>query len=379
MKTILFKLYLFTMRTIAHFTVSDNSYVVLNGAGRSGSNGYVFYQYMQKNHPEIKGHLIEPWPSSHLKLHQWLLIGRAKYIFTTHQPFKIKNSQICVSFWHGVPLKRMGLLAGNTNLKNDLHNQKLWEKKANTVTSCSALYETLMSACIGIEGKQYKRLGFPRIDAIMHPNISKEQLLKDLFNQDDPNAKVGIYMPTFRYELEDSKVMKQIEAGNFFAFDNFNGNRLNENLKQNHQYLIVKLHPYEMKLVHNQHYDYSNITFLNNDYLFDKNLDLYQLLGQTDYLITDFSSIYFDYLYLNKPIYFVTNHLKQYQQKRGLLLEPYQDIVPGQCINSQVELIQVITQTKDNYNSRRKYWLKQINQVTGNSYCQNVYEYIFKR
>ncbi len=72
-----------------------------------------------------------------------------------------------------------------------------------------------------------------------------------------------------------------------------------------------------MKLFKDFHLEASHIAFLNNSDLFDRELDLYEILGATDFLMTDFSSIYFDYLHLNKPLYFVTNCLAQYEQTRG--------------------------------------------------------------
>lgn len=92
MKSFLFRVYLNWMKFLCRFTaVEDNRIVILNGAGRSGSNGYVFYKYLQVNHPEFNVSLIEPWPSSHLKWESWQKIGSARYVITTHQPFKVKN------------------------------------------------------------------------------------------------------------------------------------------------------------------------------------------------------------------------------------------------------------------------------------------------
>lgn len=184
-------------------------------------------------------------------------------------------------------------------------------------------------------------------------------------------------MPTFRYELEDKSIMQKIKEGNFFAFADFDGEKLNKELKKRHQYLIVKLHPYEMRLFDNFKSQYSNISFLNNDYLFDHNYDLYELLGDTDFLMTDFSSIYFDYLHLNKPIVFVTNFLKQYEKTRGLLMGPYSEITPGISVNSEQELINNLDHL-DNQQivNRRIYWLNLTNQVHGDSYCENVFKYM---
>lgn len=378
MKSFLFRLYLAWMSFLAKFTtMENNNIVILNGAGRSGSNGYLFYKYLQTNHPEYNVTLVEPWPSSHFKWETWQKIGAAKYVITTHQPFKVRKGQINLQFWHGVPLKRMGIMANNTRYKDNKRNEKLWHKNADIVASSSDLYETLMSSCNAIESKKYQKIGFPRLDYLKKPIISKQQLLKDLFDIEDKQAQIGIYMPTFRYELEDVSIMEKIKTGNFFAFDDFDGEELNAALKARHQYLIVKLHPYEMRMFANFDSKYSNIAFLNNDYLFDHNYDLYELLGDTDFLMTDFSSIYFDYLELNKPIVFVTNFLKQYEKVRGLLIGPYEEITPGICVNSQRELINNLDQL-DNQQiiNRRLYWLHLTDEVNGDDYCKRSFDFM---
>lgn len=99
--------------------------------------------------------LVEPWPSSHLSWETWKKIGTAKYVITTHQPFKARSAPVNIQFWHGVPLKRMGFMAHNTIIDNK-RNQKLWHKNADLVASSSDLYESLMSACMAIEGKNIK-------------------------------------------------------------------------------------------------------------------------------------------------------------------------------------------------------------------------------
>ena len=372
MKSFLFRLYLALMKLVARFTpMQDNKVVILNGAGRSGSNGYLFGKYLEKSHPEYEVTLVEPWPSSHLPLKTWREIGTAKFVLTTHQPFKVHAKQINIQFWHGIPLKRMGIMANNTTRKTDQRNAELWQKNADIVCSSSDLYESLMSACCGIETNKYQKTGFPRLDALKSPAISKKQLLMDLFKVEDDDAKIGIYMPTFRYEMEDSQIMRQVEQGNFLTLADFDIEQLNHNLKQKQQYLIVKLHPYEMRLFEDLHSNFSNITFLNNDYLNQQDVDLYELLGNTDFLITDYSSIYFDYLTIDKPIIFLTNYLQQYEEKRGLLMGPYEDVVPGICVKTQQELLEALDKP-DQFQQKRHYWLNLSNQVQADSNCENV-------
>ena len=110
--------------------------------------------------------------------------------------------------------------------------------------------------------------------------------------------------------------------------------------------------------------------------MFEHDYDLYELLGDTDFLMTDFSSIYFDYLHLNKPIVFVTNFLKQYEKTRGLLMGPYSEITPGISVNSEQELIDNLDHL-DNQQiaNRRLYWLHLTSQVKG-PYCEKVFKYM---
>ncbi len=61
----------------------------------------------------------------------------------------------------------------------------------------------------------------------------------------------------------------------------------------------------------------------------DNLLDLYDILGATDILVTDYSSIYFDFLLLDKPIVFIPTDLQEYEKSRGFLFDPYNFWAPG--------------------------------------------------
>lgn len=374
MKAYLFRIYFKLMMFLLKFVGTDNNlYVILNEAGRSGSNGFIFYRYLRKYHPELDVVLVEPWPSAHLAFKTWLKIGRAKHIFTTHQPFKIKSKQVLSCFWHGIPLKKMALMSNNTSYKSDCRNIKSWQK-ADYISSSSSLYETLMTSCISVKASKYVRTGFPRIDALYNPEVTKADVLKQYFNVTDVTAKIGVYMPTFRYELEDDSIMDKISRGNFFAFDYFDLSKLEQVLQKKNKYLIVKLHPYEMKKIDEKYKNYDHIYFLKDIDLFKFNYDMYDLLGNTDFLITDFSSVYFDYLHLDKPIYFVTNFLKEYEKTRGLLMGPYADIVPGAKINTFVELLDILENDTDTFAHARHQWLNMTYEIDFQQNCKRCFD-----
>ena len=64
----------------------------------------------------------------------------------------------------------------------------------------------------------------------------------------------------------------------------------------------------------------------------------YDFLNVVDVLITDYSSIYFDYLLLNRPIIFHMPDLEEYQKKRGFILDPLDEWTPGDMSTTIVNL-----------------------------------------
>ena len=68
------------------------------------------------------------------------------------------------------------------------------------------------------------------------------------------------------------------------------------------------------------------------------NIQLYSLLGSVDILLTDFSSIYIDYLLLNRPIGFVAADFYEYSNSRGFVFDNPNDYMPGAKISSLKEL-----------------------------------------
>ena len=77
-----------------------------------------------------------------------------------------------------------------------------------------------------------------------------------------------------------------------------------------------------------------NITLITEKQLKKEDMEFYETLNAADLLITDYSSVYFDYLLLDRPLIFVPVDLEEYIETRGLLLEPYDAWTPGpKCLD----------------------------------------------
>ncbi|WP_278276715.1 CDP-glycerol glycerophosphotransferase family protein [Asaccharospora irregularis] len=78
-----------------------------------------------------------------------------------------------------------------------------------------------------------------------------------------------------------------------------------------------------------------NLLFISNDDLDKAGLDLYEILNCADLLITDYSSIYGDFLFMNKPIVFINADIEKYREERGISLEPYDFWTAGPKVKAQ--------------------------------------------
>ena len=93
--------------------------------------------------------------------------------------------------------------------------------------------------------------------------------------------------------------------------------------------------------------------------LFRHRIEIYLLLGSADALITDYSSVFFDYLLLDRPIGFTVDDIERYAKKRGFTVPPedMERLMAGPKIKDIQDLIaflQDVTDGRDNYQEKRR-------------------------
>jgi len=269
----------------------------------------------------------------------------------THDSAYDKN-KINVQLWHGFPLKGLSYMSNYLKEEKKKANQREWEK-ISSIISYSKTYNTLMNACYGVNGDKYVITGMPRNDLLLSSNGKK--ILSEILNIDLIGKKVIFYMPTFRKTIfgqengvADKFNILDLNGYGHKFFDNF--------LEQNNIVLILKYHPFHVEQVkkHIQNKKINNLYILEDNYLRDKKTDLYEVVNAADLLITDYSSIYFDYLLLNRPIIFTPLDLEEYDKNRGFLLEPYDFWAPGPKCYTLEQLTEEIMKCLNNNNYYRK-------------------------
>jgi len=251
---------------------------------------------------------------------------QSKYIFYTHGLYpglKYSKKHIIVNLWHGMPLKRIGLLLDNKNPNIP---------KSDFVIATSVFFQNYMAKAFGVDLNSVLVSGQPRNDLL----LEKVDYLKRFNINKEKYKKIFLWTPTYRQSIIGYTGLDgELNDGLPVISENYD--LLNQELKRLNAFMIIKLHP--MDVLNNKKFNkFSNLLFLKNEDFEKKYCQLYNILANVDILITDFSSIYIDFLLLNRPIGFVMEDFDSYSNSRGLIIENPKEYMPGEFVSSELEL-----------------------------------------
>ena len=120
----------------------------------------------------------------------------------------------------------------------------------------------------------------------------------------------------------------------------------------------------------------SNIRYINDEILQSNNHDIYHLLAAANGLITDYSSIFMDFLLLDRPVGFFFNSVEQYD--RGFTMEHPELYMPGMKIYNNQDLedfVDLVVKGDDGYGEERKAARNLIFDYQDNQNCRRCAEY----
>ena len=164
----------------------------------------------------------------------------------------------------------------------------------------SHFFDKLIEEEFGAKPKQLIYLGFPRCDYFFKKNETIERQL----NAIGIKGKYLVWLPTFRKQQTSGRDAhsEQFERmGIPLVYSENMLRELDEFLSTNNVYIIYKPHP-EHEIPTKTSGQLRNMRIVRDDDLRVIGVQLYQLLAFSEALITDYSSVYFDYLLLNKPM-----------------------------------------------------------------------------
>lgn len=157
-------------------------------------------------------------------------------------------------------------------------------------------------------------LGYPRNDDLLiEHNIDRKKIFNKEFK------KLIVWYPTFRQHKNGQKNVSSLTLP--VIHDEEAARIINEKAKELGVLVALKPHfAQDVSYIKNQ--ELSNIVIINDEFLNEHNIRSYQLLSVCDSLLTDYSSVYYDYLLCDKPIGLVWEDYEEYKKGQGFALDP---------------------------------------------------------
>jgi CDP-glycerol glycerophosphotransferase (TagB/SpsB family) len=139
--------------------------------------------------------------------------------------------------------------------------------------------------------------------------------------------------------------------------------KIDETLRQYNVYLLIRMHPVQDKSIFTLGNSYQNIKIADDAFLMSHNIKLYELLAKSAGLITDYSSVYYDYLEVGRPIGLTLEDAEQYSKKWPLFFKDVQNELKGSKIKTVEDLRAFIIDTasgRDKCKAEREQLKKQL-------------------
>ena len=255
-------------------------------------------------------------------------LAKAKYWIlnsNTRKFLKPREGQVYVQTWHGTPLKKIGLDVPGSDL-NYGNEGKKFSYMISPSKYCS---EKLVSA-FGLEGREdiVLETGYPRNDALFDFDAEKVSRIKE--ELDIPSdKKVMLYAPTFRDNKHSQVSGYENASGIDFV-------TLKEKLGD--EYVVLfRAHYFVASQM-----DFEQL----DDFVIDVSdyEDVNDLYIVSDLLVTDYSSVFFDFANLKRPIIFYMYDYEDYKENaRDFYLD--ESDLPGPITKTQDELVDAIKKT----------------------------------
>ena len=281
-------------------------------------------------------------------------MSKAKYwVINCKMPtyFSKKKNQVYLQTWHGTPLKRLGhdieMAEDMTFYRSGMSYKKMCETysidsaRYNYMISPNSFCSEIFPRAFDVNKDKMIETGYPRNDFIT--NATSEDVINIKKKLSLPlDKKIILYAPTWRDN-------SYVASGYTFELE-ADFNKWKEILGDDY---IVVFKPHYL-IINKYENDHSLDGFL---YSMKAEAEINELYVISDLLITDYSSVFFDYSVLNRPIYFYMYDLESYKDElRGFYLDIYKDL-PGTIYEDEQTMLSDIHNHIYDYE-----FLKQFNQ-----------------
>lgn len=283
--------------------------------------------YWITKNKEIYHTLSEKWyPVLYMYSFKWFAgILRARFLINDHSSKDI--SYILSLFWrfqtlqtwHGTPLKKIWIpLFQGTWAYNSMKQYLIRREYKKDIYICSpSRFISQIFQEVFDYSDEIPVTWYPRNDIYFNPTLIKSQIPETLWLSN--YKKVITYAPTYRDNNSITPLSKSYidTLHDYCVTDNY--------------LFVLKLHPFDSSMT----YDFDWYTHIKK---VSKHIDLQELLTYTDVLITDYSSVFFDYMVTQKPVIYYCYDYELYMQDRWMLMDYFTDL-PWPFIKTEGELL----------------------------------------
>lgn len=234
------------------------------------------------------------------------ILATSKYLINnvSFPPYFIKrDEQVYLNTWHGTPLKTLGkrMVKGIQDMSNMQRNflQSSYLLHPNQYTMCHMMEDYNLNNLY--TGKVILS-GYPRNSIFLDKNAAK--VVREMYHMED--KEVFAYMPTWRGNMSSCANQEGYQEEITAILEKFD-EALNEN-----QIMYVNLHPLIRCKTTVENYKHIKA--------FPEDIDSYSFLNAVDILITDYSSVFFDFSITKKPIVLYMYDYDIYMAERGVYM-----------------------------------------------------------
>ncbi len=239
-----------------------------------------------------------------------------------------------IQLWHGIPFKEVGLQHLFTTrdssdfLVDDLASSGIFDVLVSPTVTTRREWERCFSF------REFAPVGLPRMDVFFRDLNENDHINVDMRTLNAVQAAhyqdkhVVLYAPTFRDHNP-----QWLEHTNLEAFA--------ARCVERGWLLYINLHPREQGQVAEMRRRYPNIFFI------EPGTDIFPVMKYVDVLVTDYSSLAFDFLYIEKPVVFFRPDHGEYMNRARELLADYESLTIGPVVSDVEALADHVTSLID--------------------------------
>ncbi|MFP6334049.1 CDP-glycerol glycerophosphotransferase family protein, partial [Bacillus subtilis] len=216
--------------------------------------------------------------------------------------FKKKKGQRWIQLWHGTPFKRMLFDSNESTMLKLNPNHKVKMKndisRWDYLIADSEIAKLKFESSFDIKNKKIISTGYPRNEWLIN-NHKNEKLIKNIKikNNIPLDKKIILYAPTWRdYNYKLQEKLKDKSYLMYF-------NELLDELGEDY-YIINKAHSMDTQPSWNT--GLTQVLTVNNK------VETQELIMISDMIVSDYSSIFFDAIHINKPFYFLIKDFPEF-------------------------------------------------------------------